>query len=85
MLASNFGTWRRDINMSTPWWINTIADSHAIVILNNFWKQGPGSYNGTGEDSKVTVARALKARNPHLRVMFYQPADRLGDTEYGWH
>ena len=82
MLAANFGTWRKDINLTDPWWINTTADSHAAVILNNFWKQGPGSYNGTGEDSKVTIARLLKARNPRIKVLFYQPADRLGDTQY---
>jgi len=44
------------------------------------WVQG--SYNGTGDDSKVRVARKLKARNPKLKVLFYQPADRLGDTAY---
>ena len=82
MLAANFGTWRQDINLSDPWWIKTIADSHHTIILNNFWKQGAGSYNGSGEDSKVTIARALKARNPKLMVYFYQPADRLGDTAY---
>jgi hypothetical protein len=82
MLVSNFGTWRKDISLDDPWWINATADSHAAIILNNFWKQGPGSYNGTGEDSKVTIARLLKARNPQLKVLFYQPADRLGDTAY---
>jgi hypothetical protein len=82
MLVSNFGTWRQDITLADPWWINVTADSHAAIILNNFWKQGPGSYNGTGEDSKVTVARLLKQRNPKLKVLFYQPADRLGDTAY---
>ena len=82
MLVSNFGTWRKDISLDDPWWINATADSHAAIILNNFWKQGPGSYNGTGEDSKVTIARHLKARNPQLKVLFYQPADRLGDTAY---
>jgi hypothetical protein len=82
MLVSNFGTWRKDITLGDPWWINATADSHAAIILNNFWKQGPGSYNGTGEDSKVTIARLLKARNPKLKVLFYQPADRLGDTAY---
>eukprot|EP01052_Picozoa_sp_SAG31_P010116 SAG31_NODE_545_length_14238_cov_15.518849_3_plen_480_part_00 len=82
MLAANFGTWREDINLSDPWWINAIADSHHAIILNNFWKQGPGSYNGSGEDPKVTIARNLKRRNPELQVLFYQPADRLGDTQY---
>lgn len=28
------------------------------------------------------MARALKASNPKLKVFFYQPADRLGDTQY---
>ena len=84
MLAANFGTWRSDINLTDPWWFTTIAKSHAAIILNNFWHQGitPGSYNGTGEDSKVAIARALKAENPRLKVYFYQPADRLGDTAY---
>lgn len=63
-------------------WIDTLADSHAAVFLNNFWKQGAGSYNGTGTDSKVAVARLLKKRNPKLKVLFYQAADRVGDTEY---
>ena len=53
MLAANFGTWRQDITLEDPWWVDTIADSYAVVMLNNFWKQGPGSYNGTGTDSKV--------------------------------
>ena len=82
MLAANFGTWRADFTLSDPWWVDAIASSYAVVMLNNFWKQGPGSYNGTGTDSKVAVARALKARNPALKVFFYQPADRLGDTAY---
>ena len=42
----------------------------------------PRNYNGTGEDSKVAVGRALKAHNPNVKVYFYQPADRLGDTVY---
>ena len=70
MLVANFSTWRPDINLSDPWWIDTIAEPHAAFTLNNFWKQGPGSYNGTGEDSKVTIARRLKAKNPKLKVLF---------------
>ena len=69
MLVANFGTWRRDITMEDPWWITTIAESYNAIILNNFWKQGPGSYNGTGDDSKVLIARALKAKNPKLKVL----------------
>jgi len=30
----------------------------------------------------VAVGRALKAHNPNVKVYFYQPADRLGDTVY---
>jgi hypothetical protein len=79
MLAANFGTFRTDINLQDPWWIETVASSHAAVLLNNFWTR---SYNGTGDDSKVVVARALKKSNPELNVYFYQPADRLGDTPF---
>jgi len=82
MLAANFGTWNPQYSLADPWWVNAIADGYAAIILNNFWKQGPGSYNGTGDDSKVAIARALKKRNPKLKVLFYQPADRLGDTAY---
>ena len=77
MLVSNVGTWRRDFTLDDPWWINTLADSHAAVFLNTFWDK---SYNGTGDDSKVKVARALKKRNPKVKTFLYQPADRLGDT-----
>jgi hypothetical protein len=82
VLVSDVGTWRKDFTLEDPWWIDTLADSHAAVFLNNFWKQGTGSYNGTGTDSKVAVARLLKKRNPKLKVLFYQAADRVGDTEY---
>ena len=34
MLVSNFGTFRKDINLSDPWWIDATADSHAAIILN---------------------------------------------------
>ena len=79
MLAANFGTFRKDITLNAPWWLDTIANSFSLVMLNTFWDT---HYNGTGTDNKVTVARSLKARNPGLRIMFYQPADRLGDTVY---
>ena len=45
-------------------------------------RQSHRTYNGTGTDNKVVVARALKAHNPNVKVYFYQPADRLGDTVY---
>lgn len=77
MLVSNVGTWRKDLTLDDPWWVNTLADSHAAVFLNSFWDK---SYNGTGDDNKIRVARALKRRNPKLKLFFYQPADRLGDT-----
>ena len=79
MLVGNFGTYREDFSLSDPWWINTIADAYHTVLLNNFWNF---QYNGTGEDSKISVAKALKAHNPKLKVAFYQPADRLGDTPF---
>ena len=79
MLVSNVGTWRKDLTLEDPWWVNTLADSHAAVFLNNFWDM---RYNGTGDDSKVKVARALKARNPKVKTYFYQPQNRLGDTTY---
>ncbi len=84
MLVSNFGTWRRDINMSDPWWITTIAESHHAIILNNFHYQGlqPGSYNGTGEENRIPIARALKKVNPAIKVMYYQAADRVCDNAY---
>ena len=66
MLISNVGTWnRRNFDLKDPWWINTLADSHAAVFLNTFWDT---SYNGTGDDNKIKVARALKARNPKVFV-----------------
>jgi hypothetical protein len=77
MLVSNVGTWRQDLTFDDPWWINNLADSHAAVFLNTFFDK---SYNGTGDDNKVKVARALKKRNPKVKTFFYQPADRLGDT-----
>ena len=125
MIVSDIGTWRSDLNLSDPWWIRVTADSHAVVILNNWWntsvrhtlsiarpdntisdcvfvnttsrfffmshvfmqpsftpRQSHRTYNGTGTDNKVVVARALKAHNPNVKVYFYQPADRLGDTVY---
>ena len=43
---------------------------------------GLDGYNGTGVDSKIMIARLLKARNPNIKLLFYQPADRFGDTPY---
>ena len=79
MLVGNFGTSRPDFTLEDDWWINTIADSYYGVMLNNFWNH---DYNGTGTDNKILVARKLKARNPKLKVSFYQPADRFGDTVF---
>ena len=79
MLVANFGTYRPDINMSDPWWLDTIAASYNVYLLSNYWDM---RYNGTGTDHKVSIARELKKRNPRIKIMFYQPADRLGDTEY---
>ena len=79
MLVSNVGTWRTDLTLEDPWWVSTLADSHAAVFLNSFWDL---EYNGTGEDHRVTVARALKARNSRVQTWVYQPADRLGDTAF---
>ena len=82
MLAGNFASYSSDFNMSDPWWIDTIADSYAIVMLNNFGSNIAPIYTGVGDDSKIIAARALKKRNPKLQVWFYQPADRLGDTPF---
>ena len=71
MLAGNFGhTTDMIFNMSDTWWIDTIAKSYAAVALNNFL--GTQLYNGTGELGIVTVARALKAANPKIKVLIYQ-------------
>ena len=79
MISSDVGTWRKDINLEDPWWIDVIADSHNSVFLNSFWNR---DYNGTGDSPRVQVARALKARNPKIKVMFYQAADRVGDSKF---
>ena len=81
MLIAQFGTHREDFNFSldNDWWINEIADNYYGVMLGNFYAR---VYNGTGEDSKVTVARKLKERNPNFKAMFYQPVDRFGDTPW---
>ena len=39
MVVSNFGTWRTDLNLSDPWWVKVTADSHAAIILNNWWNR----------------------------------------------
>ena len=38
MLASDVGTFRPAFNLSDPWWIDTLADSHAVVVLL-YWKR----------------------------------------------
>ena len=82
MLAGNFASMRPDFNLTEPWWIDTIADAYAAVMLNNFGRNIAPAYNGSGVDTKIMVARALKKRNPKVEVWFYQPADRLGDTPF---
>jgi hypothetical protein len=86
MLVADFGTHRSDITLSDPWWINAIADSYAAIVVNVYDYIGTPNkgnhYNGTGEDGRVSVARALKKRNPNIKVLFYQAADRVADTEY---
>ena len=66
MLAANFGTWRADFTLADPWWVETVASSYAVVMLNNFWKQGPGSYNGTGTDPKVSPLAANRSADDPL-------------------
>jgi hypothetical protein len=97
MLISNVGTWNsKNFALDDPWWINTPTDSHAAVFLNTFWDASPQtfwdtspqhlldtSYNGTGDDNKVKVARALKARNPQVKTYFYQPGARSPDGRHG--
>ena len=76
MLAGNFGhTTDMIFNMSETWWIDTIAKSYAVVAFNDWL--GTQNYNGTGEIGLVTVARALKAANPKIKILFYQAADRV--------
>ena len=73
MLAGNFGHVNSLIfNMSDTWWIDTVASSYAAVALNDF--VGSRTYNGTGENGVVTVARALKKANPNIKLLWYQAA-----------
>ena len=59
--------------MTDPWWIQTVATSYAQVLLSDFFDSG--AYNGTGaECALVTVARALKAVNPNIKVLIYVAA-----------
>ena len=39
-------------------------------------------YTGTGEDIQITLARRFKNRNPNIKILFYQPADRFGDSPF---
>ena len=76
MLAGNFGDGNgqnKNFNMSDPWWVDVVAKGYAAVALNNFL--GSELYNGTGENGMVTVAKALKAANPKIKILFYQNAE----------
>eukprot|EP00117_Sycon_ciliatum_P021279 scpid75440/ scgid18700/ len=77
MLAGNFGHLHYNIfNMSDTWWIDTVATSYAAVAMNDFLRSQ--DYNGTGENGKVTVARALKKANPGIKLLMYQSAHTVG-------
>ena len=81
MLAGNFGHTNDLIfNMSDTWWIDTIAKSYAAVALNDWL--GTQGYNGTGEIGYVTVARALKAANPKIKILFYQASSWVSNNPY---
>ena len=83
MLAGDFGHnayTSTMFNLSDTWWIDTIAKSYAAVTLN-IWL-GSEAYNGTGEIGLVTVARALKAANPKIKVLFYQNTAIVAPNQY---
>ena len=86
-------------NLSSPWWIETMARRYAHVQLSAFLgaevyngtactpaccAQGPPCYSCTcGEFPLVELARRLKAVNPRFKVMLYQAADRGDLTPFG--
>eukprot|EP00117_Sycon_ciliatum_P030280 scpid75107/ scgid23912/ len=76
MLAANFGDGyaeNANFKMSDPWWVDVVAQGYAAVALSDFL--GSQNYNGTGENGMVTVARALKAANPKIKILYYQNAE----------
>ena len=71
MLAGNFGHESSEIfNMSDQWWIREIAENYAAVAFNDFLDSQ--NFNGTGESSLAILARALKAINPKIKLLYYQ-------------
>lgn len=76
MLAGDIGTNRKDFTMSDPWFIDTIADSYGVVMMNSWW------FTPTEPvDSRIAVMAALKQRNPKIQTVLYQPIDRAGDSD----
>ena len=81
MLAADLGTRNVvDFNLSDPWWIDEIAKSYAAVTLNNWFDSQ--KYNGTGEESRIAVARKLRAANPNIKILYYQAIDRGGTSPF---
>ena len=82
MLAGNFGhTGSHGFNLSDPWWVTEVATRYAAVSLNAWL--GSQKYNGTGEIGTVKIARALRAANPKLKILFYQSPERGDLAPYG--
>ena len=83
MLAANFGSNRPSsvFNLTDPWWAETVASRYAALAMSNFFDGG--SYNGSGTNPMVDVARALKKFNPKMKVLVYVAPDRGLLTPFG--
>jgi hypothetical protein len=68
-------------NLTDPWWAEAVASRYAALALSDFF--GGGTYNGSGTNPVVDVARALKKANPKMKVLVYVAADRGLLTPFG--
>ena len=72
----------QNFNLSDPWWVDVVAKGYSAVALGNFF--GSASYNGPGENGMVKVARALKASNPKIKILYYQNAVFGSVTDFNY-
>eukprot|EP00117_Sycon_ciliatum_P000413 scpid66101/ scgid6483/ len=81
MLAGDFGHTNSLIfNMSDQWWIKEVALNYAAVTLNSYLDSN--RYNGSGESGLVTVARAMKAVNPKIKLLFYEASQWVSNVPF---
>ena len=60
MLVSNVGTWRKDLSLDNPWWVNALPDSHAAGVI------GPSTQAIRTNETRPIPSAAMAMRSANI-------------------